>query len=371
MASIEVVPVEMSGDARAFLEYPYTLYRTEPHWVAPLRQDQKCLFDTRRHPFYKHAELTRFLARRNGRTVGRVAAIWDRNYNEFHQEKTGFFGFYESEDDPEAAQALLHAARTWLTGRGAGLILGPVNPSTNYECGMLVDGFDSDPFVMMPYNPPYYPRLMEGAGLRKAKDLLAYVARPEQIRREKIERISRTASEDGRFALRPIRMNEYWTEVERIWKVYNSAWSRNWGFVPVTREEFWFLAKEMRPIVKPELLLLGEIDGEVVAFTLGLPNVNQALKHARGRLFPTGLLKILYHQRRIDGLRVLTLGVVEKSRTAGFAAAMYLALTEAGRRLNMGDCEFSWVLEDNILMNRSLRAIGGRVYKVYRIYEWT
>jgi len=371
LASLEVVPVDSNRGAREFLDYPYTLYRTDPHWVAPLRIDQNTLFDPRRHPFHKHAEVKRFLARRNGRTAGRVAAIWDRNYNDFHQERAGFFGFYESEDSLDVAQELLNAAREWLTAKGAEFIRGPMSPSTNYECGMLVDGYDSDPFVMMPYNPPYYPRLMEQAGLRKAKDLVAYVSRPEQIQREKIERIARAAGNGVRFTLRPIRMREYWTEVERIWNIYNSAWSRNWGFVPATRDEFWFMAKEMKSIVNPELLLLGEADGETVAFTLALPNVNQALKHAHGRLFPTGLLKILYHQRRINGFRVLTLGVIEKNRTAGLAAAMYLALTDAGAKLNYGDCEFSWVLEDNILMNRSLRAIGARIYKTYRIYEWT
>lgn len=371
MTSLEVVAAESIRDAQEFLEYPYTLYRDDPHWVAPLRRDQKCLFDPARHPFHKHAGVMRFLARRSGRATGRVAAIWDRNYNEFHQEKAGFFGFYESEDDPDVARALLQAARKWLTTQGAEFIRGPVNPSTNYECGMLVDGFESDPFVMMTYNPPYYPRLMESVGLRKAKDLLAYVARHDQVQGEKIARIARAASADGRFSLRPIRMTEYWTEVERIWRVYNSAWERNWGFVPATREEFWFLAKEMKPVLKPELVLLGETSGEVVAFALALPNVNQALKHARGRLFPFGLVKVLYHLRRINGFRVLTLGIMEHRRTAGLAAAMYLALTDAARRLNYGDCEFSWVLEDNVLMNRSLQALGARVHKVYRIYEWT
>jgi hypothetical protein len=371
VASIEVVAAESRRDASAFLDYPYTLYRHDPHWVAPLRIDQKCLFDPNKHPFHKHADMVRFLARRNGRTVGRVAAIWDRNFNAFHQVKAGFFGFYESEDSPEVALALLSAVREWLNERGAEFLRGPVNPSTNYECGMLVDGFDLDPFVMMPYNPPYYPTLMEGAGGRKAKDLLAYVGRYEQPRTDKIARVARMAAQDGRFSVRPIRMREFWTEVDRIWKVYNSAWSRNWGFVPATREEFLFLAKEMKPLVKPELLLLGEVDGEVVAFTLALPDVNQALKHAHGRLFPWGLLKILYHQRHIRGCRVLTLGVVENRRTTGLAAAMYLGLIDAARRLKYGDCELSWVLEDNTLMNRSLRAFGARVHKVYRIYEWT
>ncbi len=371
MASIEVVPIQTSRDAKAFLDYPYTLYRHDPHWVAPLRMDQKCLFDPNRHPFHKHADMARFLARRNGLTVGRIAAIWDRNFNQFHQVKAGFFGFYESEDSPDVAQALLGTARKWLNERGAEFLRGPVNPSTNYECGMLVDGFDADPFVMMPYNPPYYPRLIESAGGRKAKDLLAYVGRHDQVRPDKIARVARTAAQNGRFSLRPIRMREFWAEVDRIWKVYNSAWSRNWGFVPATREEFLFLAKEMKPLVKPELLLLGEADGEVVAFALALPDVNQALKHAHGRLFPWGLLKILYHQRHIRGCRVLTLGVVENRRTAGVAAAMYLALIDAARRLKYGDCEFGWVLEDNILMNRSLKALGARIHKVYRIYEWT
>jgi len=371
LSVIEVVATESSEHSQAFLDYPYTLYRNDPHWVAPLRMDQKCLFDPARHPFHRHAEMRCFLAKRNGRVVGRVAGIWDRNYNEFHGEKTGFFGFYESEDDPDTAKALLETVRGWLSGRGAERMLGPMNPSTNYECGMLVDGFDSDPYVMMPYNPPYYPRLMDSAGLRKAKDLLAYIARRGEVQWEKVARVARTASEAGRFSVRPIRMPEFWTEVERIWNVYNAAWSKNWGFVPVTREEFWFLAKEMKPVVEPELLLIGEKDGEPVAFALALPNVNIALKYARGRLFPLGLLKVLYHRRQIHSLRVITLGVIESGRTAGVAAALYMGLATAALRLGYEEAELSWILEDNVLMNRTLGALGAKIRKVYRIYEWT
>ncbi|MCE5309087.1 MAG: hypothetical protein LLG20_15720 [Acidobacteriales bacterium] len=368
MSGIEVVTAESSEDRQAFLDYPYTLYRNNPHWVAPLRTDQKHLFDPARHPFHQHAQVRCFLAKRNGCAVGRVAGIWDPNYNEFHGEKTGFFGFYESEDDPDTARVLFGAVRKWLGEFGAEQMRGPMNPSTNYECGMLVDGFDSDPYVMMPYNPPYYVHLMESAGLRKAKDLLAYILRTDQLQWDKITRV---ASKAERFSVRPIRMQEFWPEVERIWKVYNAAWKKNWGFVPATREEFLFLAKEMRPVLEPELIQVGETNGEAVAFALALPNVNEALKHAHGSLFPLGLLKILYHRRHIHSLRVLTLGVVAGRRAAGVAAALYTAMANAAIRLGYTEGEFSWVLEDNVLMNRSLRALGARVYKAYRIYEWT
>ena len=353
-----------------FIDFPYRHYRDDPYWVPPLRIAQKDLFNRDKHPFYAHADVQCFLALRDGRIDGRIAAILDRNFNRFHDEQAGFFGFLETVNSEDVARALLDAARQWLVERGASVIRGPVNPSTNYECGLLVDGFDSSPRIMMTYNFPYYGELVEKAGFRKAKDLYAYHALPTQMSAERADRAARRALQSSGASIRPIRLEAFAREVELLWSVYNSAWSRNWGFVPMTKDEFLFSAKEMKPIVVPRFVLIGEASGgRVIGFALVLPDINLALKHAGGKLFPFGLLKILYHQRSIRNLRVIALGITEEFRTAGIAAAFYAELIRQARAQGYGDCEYSWVLEDNTLMRRSLEALGATTYKTYRIYE--
>jgi len=370
LAGVEIVTVQDKQSWREFVDLPYRLYRNHPYWVPPLRMAQKEMLDTRKHPFYAHADMQCFLARRDGQVCARVAAIVDRNFNAFHEEQAGAFGFFESIDDVAVARAVMEAARTWLRERGVQVIRGPLNPSTNYECGLLVEGFDSSPSVMMTYNPPSYPKMLEAVGLRKAKDLLAYWSTPGAVNGARIERVAGRAAGAQGVAIRTIRMREFAQELDRIWNLYNSAWTRNWGFVPMTREEFLHVAAEMKQILKPDLALIGEVDGRAVGFALALPNINQALKHAGGRLFPLGLVKILYHQRLINELRVLLLGVVEEYRTTGVAAGFYAELIRNARRMGYGHSEMSWILEDNVLMNRSLEAMGARKYKTYRIYEW-
>jgi hypothetical protein len=370
LGGIEVVAIDNQKTLKQFVELPYTLYRDDPYWVPPLRIAVKELLDRRKHPFYANAEAEFYLAWRDGRVVGRVAAILDRNYNRFHGENAGFFGFFESVNDVDVAGALLSRARQWVFDRGATMMRGPANPSSNYEWGMLIEGFGSSPMIMMTYNPSYYPVLMDRAGLRKAKDLYAYLSNPGVAEMKKIERVADRALAANGVRVRPIDMKNFDVDVERVWNVYNSAWSRNWGFVPMTREEFLLMGKEMKQILKPELVLIGEVGDSVVGFALALPDINQALKPAGGRLFPTGLLKILYYQRLIKSLRVLTLGVVEEYRASGLAAGFYATLFRNARKLGYGDCEMSWILEDNILMNRSLELMGAKRYKTYRIYEW-
>lgn len=371
MGNVEIIRVQDGTTRKQFLELPYRLYRDDANWVPPLRVAQKELFDTRKHPFYAGAEVEFLLARRNGAVVGRIAAIHDRNFNQFQDEQAGFFGFFECERDSEAAAALLHTAREWVAARGARIVRGPVSPSTNYECGLLVEGFDSSPVIMMPYNPPYYAALIEGAGLRKGRDLWAWLSSTSAVAADKALRVGDRALKSNGVTVRPISMKNFWADVEKVWAVYNCAWARNWGFVPMTREEFLHSAKEMKQILDPELVLLGEVRGRVVGFALALPDINEALKRVgNGRLFPFGLLKILYYERLITSIRVLALGVVEEYRTAGVAAAFYATLIRNARRRGYGDCEMSWILEDNVLMNRSIEALGGRRYKTYRIYEW-
>jgi GNAT superfamily N-acetyltransferase len=370
LGGIDVVAADRAT-LKEFVELPYALYRNDPHWVPPLRIAVKDLLNRVKHPFYKSAEAEFFLARRSGRPLGRIAAIFDHAHNRFHDEQAGFFGFFDCVDDVAVAEALLTTARRWVFEKGARVLRGPVNPSTNYECGILVDGFDSDPMVMMTYNFPYYSALMDRLGLRKAKDLLAYLSAPDLVQLTKIQRAARRVLAKTGVRVRPINMKDFDGEVARLWEVYCSAWSRNWGFVPMSREEFILQGKDMKQILKPDLVLIGEAEGKMVGFALALPDVNQALKPAHGRLFPTGLLKILYHQSRVRSVRVLALGVVPEHRASGVAAAFYATLVENARNLGYQRCEMSWILEDNVLMNRSLEVMGAKRYKTYRIYEWS
>ncbi|HEY1341346.1 MAG TPA: hypothetical protein VGF59_27740 [Bryobacteraceae bacterium] len=370
MGGIDVVAVEDKQGLNEFIEFPYRLYRGDPHWVPPLRIAVRELLDRKKHPFYANAEAQFFLARRNGGVASRIAAILDKAHNRFHGEQASFFGFFESVNDAGVAEALLSQARKWVADRGAKFMRGPVNPSTNYECGMLIDGFDSDPMIMMTYNPQYYPVLMDQMGLRKAKDLFAYLSSTSAIDEQKICRVADKVLKHHRVTVRPINMKDFDGEVERVWNVYQAAWARNWGFVPMTREEFFLQGKELKQVLKPDLVLIGEVGGRTVGFALALPDVNQALKPAKRSLFPTGLLKILYYQRLVKRVRVVALGVVEEYRASGLAAGFYATLVRNARRLGYGDSEMSWILEDNVLMNRSLRAMGAKRYKTYRIYEW-
>lgn len=367
--NLQITPVEGERAGREFLSFPYRLYRGHPYWVPPLRSRQKELLDQAKHPFYRHATIARFLATRSGRTIGRIAAIVDPRYNEFQNEAAGFFGFFDLIDDPAVASGLLETARDWLHQHGGTVMRGPVNPSTNYECGLLVDGFDSCPRVMMTYNYPYYGPLVEQAGLRKAKDLLAYDVLTENARNGRVESLLERGTRDG-MRFRPLKVSEFEQEVERAWDLYNSAWANNWGFVPMTREEFVCHAHELRSILVPELALFAEVGNRLAGFALAVPDINEALQHTTGRLFPFGFLKLLWYQRRIRNVRVILLGVRAEYRTTPAAAGMYALLIREAIRLNYLAAECSWILEDNILMRRAIESLGGKVTKTYRIYEW-
>ncbi len=370
LGGVEIVTVDGKGALKEFIEFQYTLYKDDPLFVPQPRIAVHDLLNRQKHPFYKNADMEMFLAKKDGKIVGRIAAILDRAHNRFHEESTGFFGFFECVNDQPVADALLERARQWTRERGATVLRGPMNPSTNYECGTLVEGFDSSPMVMMTYNPRYYPALLEKAGLWKVKDLLAYVSHAQKIELSKIERVAERALKQNGVTVRPINMKDFSGEVGRVWNLYTAAWSRNWGFVPMSKEEFELMGKDMKMILKPDLVLVGEKGGQPVGFALALPDVNQALKPAGGHLFPLGLLKILYYQRLVKSVRVLALGVVEEFRATGLAAAFYAMLVRNARKLGYGECEMSWILEDNVLMNRSIELMGAKRYKTYRIYEW-
>lgn len=370
MGAVEIVTVDGKRGLKEFIEFQYTLYKDDPNFVPQPRIAMHDLLNRQKHPFYKNADVEFFVARKDGQMVGRIAGIYDRAHNGFHGENAGFFGFFECRNDQEAATALLKRAREFVKSKSATCLRGPVNPSTNYECGTLIEGFDSSPMVMMTYNPRYYPKLFETAGLRKVKDLLAYTSHAQKIEMNKIERVAERALKQNGVTVRPINMKDFKAEVSRVWEVYGAAWSKNWGFVPMTKEEFELMGKDMKMILKPELVLIGEKKGKAVGFALALPDVNQALKPAGGHLFPLGLLKILYYQRLVKSVRVLALGVAEEFRTTGLGAAFYATLVRNAQKLGYGECEMSWILEDNVLMNRSIELMGAKRYKTYRIYEW-
>jgi hypothetical protein len=374
-AKIDVKPVRTSGDRHRFIEFPYQLYRGDAHWIAPLRMAQKDILNTKRHPFYKTSDVEMFLARRDDRVVGRIMAILNRAHNEFHNERAGFFGFFEVENDEQAAGALLGAARDWVLGRGAAVIRGPVNPSTNYECALLVEGFDLDPMVMMTYNPPYYATLLEGYGMKKAMDLYAYdIAADYFNHSNKLQRVAERLRKKSNIRVRTVNMKDFKNEVEIIRQVYNDAWSRNWGFVPMSEEEFDHLAKDLKQIVDPRVVLIAEqtVDGSrprAVGFLLAVPDLNRALKKISGRLLPFGLLKLLWHSRKISSIRVITMGGILEFQNLGMGSIFLDEIYRRGPAAGFPTGEMSWVLENNVMMNRAAELIGGRRTKTYRIYE--
>ncbi|MGH7752590.1 MAG: GNAT family N-acetyltransferase [Gemmatimonadales bacterium] len=304
--------------------------------------------------------------------MGRIAAVHNRTHNDVHEDRVGFFGFFECQDDQAAADALFAAAAAWLRDRGGspGLdtMRGPASPSMNDESGLLVDGFDTPPTVMMPHNPPYYVRLVERAGFRKAKDLLAY----QSIRLELPERLRRAVqllTQRKGITLRPLRMKEFGAEVERIKALYNAAWEKNWGFVPLTGAEIDHLAKQLKPVVVPELVVFAERAGQIIGFAVALPDFNVALKVNRsGRLFP-GILKILWASRKISRIRILLLGVLPEYRKTGADALMYEWIWRVGNSKGYFWGEAGWILEDNTAMRNALEHIGFAAYKTYRMYD--
>jgi hypothetical protein len=365
---VQVTPVAGERDLHRFVLLPWKIYKGDPNWVPPLIGDTKNMLRPEKHPFHRHAEVALFLARIQGEVVGRIAAIVNRRHNEFHGEKTGFFGFFESVRDPSVAGALLEASARWARERGMERLRGPASFSTNEECALLVDGFDSPPMVMMTYNPPYYAPLLEAAGLTKAKDLLAYHWAGIEVP-ERLARLADSILRREGATVRPLNMKEFPREIDRFSEVYNQAWERNWGFVPMTQEEIAHMAKALKPAVDPNLILFLEIGGKPSGFAMALPDVNQAIRHANGRLFPFGLLKILYHARKISRARVLVLGLLEEHRGKGLDVPLYVNLFRHGLRKGYNEAEFSWILEDNLAIRRPIEKMGGAVYKTYRFYE--
>ncbi|HHS13792.1 MAG TPA: N-acetyltransferase [bacterium] len=367
--NVQIFNVQSKKDWKQFVMFPYHLYRHHPFWVPPLISDQKKLLDFDLNPFFSHASGRFFLARRGNIIVGRIAALVDDLHNQIHHEKTGFFGFLAVENDYEAAAALLDAARNWVRKQGMKQFRGPVNPSQNEDCGLLIDAFDSPPVIMMPYNPEYLVHFLDQYGLKKAVDLYAYLLDGTKPQPPKLVRVAELVAKKPGVNIRPIDMKHFFQEARMIWKVYNSAWANNYGFVPMTEEEFVNLAKHLKQVVVPDLALMAEIHGKPAGFSLSIPDMNQALIHLNGRLFPLGIFKLLHYSRKINQLRIIILGVLPEYRRTGVDAALYGHTWKNAVSRGYIKGEMSWILENNTMMNRSARMLGGKIYKTYRIYE--
>ena len=375
VVSVEIISVASSRQLRQFVDLPWRIYNgTEyPQWVPPLRIAVRDALDTRANPFYKTADRQLFLALRDGEPVGRIAAIENRAHNDFHKDRVGFFGFFECVNDQAVATALLSSADQWLRARGLDTMRGPMNPSTNHECGMLVGGFGRHPMIMTTWNPRYYPELIEKAGFTKAKDLLAYFF-PMQGERafqmpERVRAVAERAIGGG-LTFRDLNLKDFAAEVERCWEIYNDAWEPNWGFVPMSKESFVHEAQVLKYIVFPQFTFMAEIDGKPAGFMIIVPDFHHAFKAiGNGRLLPTGIFKLLAAKKKLKTGRIMILGARAEYRKRGIFALFAHEMFRRGKEFGALGAEASWILEDNDKLNRPLESMGAKEYRRWRIYD--
>lgn len=370
---IDIKPVRSRTDLNAFIKFPWRIYANDPAWVPPLLVERKQFLNREKHPFYQHGDAALFLARSGGEVVGRIMASDDPSYNALHQTNTGCFGLFEAIDDQRVANALFDAAADWLRRLGRNEIMGPIDYSTNYLCGLLIEGFQFPPTVLTGHNPPYYTGLIDGWGFQRAMDLYAWWLANPGGAANRLRRVAGALKARSDVTLRHGNLRDIAGEGRRLREIYNQAWRNNWGFVPFTEKEFEFMTHELRPILTAELVWLAEIGGEPVGFILCVPDINAALRKINGRLttfgLPIGLAKLLYHKSRIKTVRLVALGVVPKYRRHGIAELLVLHIIEEAMIKRGFIGEASLILENNRLMNRFLEAIGALKYKTYRIYR--
>ena len=373
MPNITVTEVTSSAERDAFIKLPWQIYAGDPVWAPPLIIERKEFLNRKKHPFYQHGDAALFLARRGSEIVGRIMASDDPKYNALHESNVGCFGLFESVDDREVASALFERASAWARARGRSEIMGPIDYSTNYMCGLLVRGFEHPPMILTSHNPPYYADLIESWGFTKAMDLYAWWFADPARAEKRLRRLASALKNRQPPTIRAINLREIGQESRRLRELYNEAWQNNWGYVPFTPAEFDYMTKELKPLVIPDLTLIAEVDGQPAGFILCVPDINAALRHVNGRLttfgLPIGLAKLLYHKRRLKRMRLVALGVVPKFRRSGVAEMLVLRIIENGmlQRGYFGEC--SLTLEDNHMINRFMEAIGADPYKTYRIYR--
>jgi hypothetical protein len=377
MAKVEIVEVPLTDRklVERFIRVPWHIHRElypNDHWVPPLLMDRRDYLNPRKNPFFEHAEVALWIARVDGRDVGRIAAIEDRDWRAFHGDKTGYFGMFECPDDAEIAGALLDRARTWLRRRGLEQMIGPMDFSTNYMCGVLLDAFERDPGINMPYNPPWYDALLLGQGLSKAKDLIQWGIDLSNPVPPRVVRIAKKLRARENVRVRAMRFDDWDREVDRALEVYNDAWEKNWGFVPVGEKEFRHIAKDLKMVLHPSLPLVAEVDGKPVAFALIIMNVNPVLKKLDGKLFPFGVLRLVWDLKiadTVDSGRLILMGIREGYRRRGLDSILFLEMAERSRALGWWGGEIGWTLEDNHLVNRAIANFGCEPVAHYRIYE--
>jgi hypothetical protein len=369
---IKIFRAEKPEEIKQFIDFPHLLYKGNPNYVPELYISQKKLFSKKLNPFFKHSDAEFFLAKENDKIVGRIAVINNRKYLELSDERNAFFGFFDVVNNYEVAEILLKTAMNWAKENYFSGMQGPVNFSMNDTCGLLIEGFNSPPSIMMTYQTSYHKEFLERFGFNKKMDLLAYCIKPDTSD-EKVIRLKDALEERLRkrgITIRNLNLKNFSKEVSMIREIYNSAWEKNWGFVPMTNEEFDFAACDMKSIVDTDFAYIAEHKGKAIGFSLTIPNLNEVfIRMHRGRLFPTGLFKFLYFKNKVRSARILTLGVIKEYRNAGIDACFYARNIETARRKDIRWAEASWILENNELMNRALVNIGGEVYKKYRIYE--
>ncbi len=369
--AVRIREVHTPGDRRRFVRLPWKIYKGDRNWVPPLLQERLTFLNPSRNPFFEHSEVGLFMALDSAdRELGRIAAIVNHNHIRTHNEKVGFFGLFESVKDPEVAHRLFETAAGFLRNRGMAIMRGPENMSVNDDLGLLIDGFDSPPFLMMPHNPEYYAGLLGSFGFTKCIDLYAYFGATKKVNTERLERGVEISKRRHRLAIRTINMKDFENEVRRIQGVYNEAWEQNWGAVAMTDREFEYVARDLKQVLDPDLCLLAEVDGKTAGFSLALPDFNQVLIHLNGRLFPLGIFKYLYYRRRIDRVRVLTMGVIKQYRRTGLDMAFVYETYKVGMNKGYYSGEMSWILETNTPMNNALLNLGFRVHKTYRLYDF-
>ena len=371
---IDIVKVESKSQLRQFIDFPHDLYADDPNYVPMLYMEQEALLNPKKSPFWQHSKAEYFLAKKDGKTVGRVAAIRNNNHIAFTGKQEGFFGFFDTIDDYEVARTLLDTAADWLRKEGLGKMIGPANFSTNEVVGLLVENFDVPAVVMNPYNAAYYVPLVEKYGFVKQTDLLCYKLVTIEMPRDIIEfaeRLEARLAQRG-ITIRKANMKRYKQEMEDFLPIYNASWVENTGFVPMTDAEIAQIGKDLKTIIDPDFVYFAEKDGKKIGVALTIPNVNEAqIKLKRGRLFPFGVFKLLLGLRKIKSVRILALGTLKEYRRMGIDVCFYVRNIVTAQRKGIEYGEASWILENNEMMNRALEQINGKVYRTYRIYEKT
>jgi GNAT superfamily N-acetyltransferase len=371
MSSLKVEPVRTWWQRRQFINLPWSIYCGDPHWIPPLLGNHKEMLDYSHSPFYDDAEIQTFLAQRNGVPVGRIAGIVNHAHNRRFQEQRGFFGFFECEDDQQTAHALFEAVKEWLRERKLTVVRGPTNPSTNHECGLLVDGFDTSPTFMNTYNPRYYEALVEGCGFRKAQDLYAFFVRSSKLAEvaARLERFLRARGERFNIKFRPFDVRKFQSEVRLFLDSFNQAYDRVWGFVPMSSAEIDHMAAGLRSLITPELTTIAEVDGRAIAAVFALLDYNPRIKAIGGRLFPFGFIRLLANRKAIKRIRVVSTHVTPEFQGWGLGPLLVAHLLPAIQAWGIEEVEFSTVIESNQLSHATLRRAGAKITKTYRIYD--